>query len=125
MKEKQIKNLKKLHLMLSFVPYKKQDIFMDIIEEFDVNFHLNIPVLEYVSNENIDNILGLYDNKKDLIISIIREDKIKDCLLALEDKYNIYKTKGYSICVPLESIIGIKNYLFFANLGGKVSGKRS
>lgn len=113
---------KKLFLLISILPHNKRSLLMDIIEEYEVNYHLSF-FGRGVADEKVKEMLGLNDNHRDILFSVVREDKIKDCIARVEDKLLTLKAGGVAFAVPFESIIGIKNYLFCANLGGLKNGK--
>ena len=121
MKKTKENNLKKLKLLITIMPHNKRSLFMNIIEQYDCNYHLSFQGMGVATNE-IKDMLGLKDTHRDVLFSIIHEDKVKDCLLEIEDKVGLYKSGGIAFSVPFESIIGINNYLFLANLGGKGNG---
>lgn len=114
-----ISKLKKLKVLISIVPRSKREIIVDILREYESNFSLDTNAHGTSSND-IMNLLGLDHKKKTIVLSFIREDKIKDAMLALEDKFHSYKeNQSIAFSIPIESIIGMNNYLFLSNLGGK------
>lgn len=116
-KKKEDNGYKKLKIIISIVPRGKKEIFIDLVEKYESNISMNF-FGKGIASEKVINSLGLDSNNKDVICSLIREDKVKDCLLELEDKIKALKhSDGIAFSIPLESIIGNRNYLFFANLG--------
>ncbi len=111
---------KKIKLLVSIIPPNKSSLFMDIIEKYEVNYHLKLQGESAISAE-MREMLGLNEHHKDILLSFIRENEVKKCILELEDRFSNYKSGGIAFSIPLESIIGKRNYLFLANLGG---GKR-
>ena len=60
--------------------------------------------------------LGLAETEKAVIFSIIREDRIKEIMDTLEEKFNKMKDgKGIAYTVPLKSVIGVSVYQFLSN----------
>jgi len=115
-------NLKQLKLLFVIIPKGKKELFSFVIEKYECNLHLNIGANGTVSDELVS-ILGLDNKEKDIILCFLREDKVEDCILEIEDKLKVFKNdEGIAFSVPLESIIGNSNYLFMANLGGKARG---
>ena len=107
---------KKLEVLFTIIPHGKKEVFIDLIEAFGVNFHMSFYSKGTASNELL-NILGLENNIRDVIVSIIREDKKQDCILAIEDKIKSLKVQtGIAFSVPLESLIGNRKYLMLAGL---------
>ena len=77
------------------------------------------------ANDHIMSLLGLTESDKSVIISVIRQDKIKDALAALEEKFNTVKGgKGIAYTVPIKSAIGVAIYRFLSNTsgGGLING---
>lgn len=111
-------NMKKLVAIITIMPTNKNAVILDLIEKYGVNYHLSFLGEGSASNEILA-MLGLRESKRIVTISFIREDRAKDCLDAIEDKINQLALHAIAFCVNLDSIIGLKNYLFLADLGGK------
>lgn len=118
MKKEVAQGIKKLYLLVTILPLNKRDLFMDITEKYNVNYHIALQALGSASDEII-NILGLKDMRRAVTLGFIREDKVKNCIDEIEDKINDLGIHGIAFSVPLLSIIGIRNYLFLADLGGQ------
>lgn len=116
-------NIKKLKVLITIIPRGKKEIIKDLLENFEVNFSFSV-IGRGTSSEAIREMLGLVDNNRDIIFSIIRSEKTKDAILALEDKFKKFKY-NQSVCfaIPMASVIGIQNYLLLSNLGGEYLGK--
>lgn len=107
---------KGLKVLFTIIPHGKKEVFMDLIESFDSNAQMCFYSKGTASNDLL-NLLGLLNSQRDVIVSILREDKVGDCILAIEDKLNSFKhEKGISFAIPFESLIGNTNYLMLANL---------
>ena len=118
-----IEQLKKIKILVSIVPQGKKEVIMDLLEEFEVNFSISFPGNGTSTNE-VMKMFGLENNNRDVIFSFIRENKVKDALLAVEDKFKKFKYhQSIAFSIPVKSIIGMQNYLFLSNLGGKHIGK--
>ena len=60
--------------------------------------------------------LGLYENDKAVILSVVREDKVKTVLDTLSEKFEKVKNgKGIAFTVPMKSVIGVSIYQFLSN----------
>ena len=60
--------------------------------------------------------LGLSQSDKAVIVSVIKEEKVKEITAAYEDKY--FKTKngkGIAFTIPVTSLIGVSIYQFLSN----------
>lgn len=103
------KNLTKLYLMVITLPKGKKEIIGDMLERFDVTAYLNT-----LARGAIDKTFT-----KDLMFCIIKEDKIKDAILAIEDKFAKFRNNVSMVyAIPLDSIIGVSSYMALSN-GGK------
>ena len=106
---KKRKNLTKLYLMVITIPRGKKEIISDMLERFDVT--TTISTLASGSLEK--------SFQKEVIFCLIKEDKIKEAILTLEDKFNHFRQKSSMLyTIPLNSIIGVSSYVALSN-GGK------
>jgi hypothetical protein len=61
--------------------------------------------------------LGIPSSEKGIIISIIKEDTVKNALETLEEKFETIKNgKGIAYTIPMTGTIGVAIYQFLANL---------
>ena len=110
----------KLKLLFTIVERSKAEFYVDTIETFNVN-------MQYViyGKGTAPSFLSLGDNHKAVIISVIREDKIKDCLSTLEDRFEKTKNgKGIAYTIPLSSVIGVMVYQFLSNTEPQRKGEK-
>lgn len=115
---------KKIKLLFTIVNRQKTEFFVDVLQNFEVNMQLVLSA-QGTANDHIMTLLGLTDSNKSVIISVIRQDKIKDALSALEEKFNTVKGgKGIAYTVPIKSAIGVAIYRFLSNTsgGGLING---
>ncbi len=117
MKEEQNKNLApvKLKLLVTVVNRKKYDYYVDYLQSFDANFQLTVLAHGTAKAEALE-FLGLADNDRIAIFSIIKADKAHEALNALKEKFATIKNgKGIAYTVPLTSTIGVAAYRFLSN----------
>ncbi len=115
---------KKIKLLFTVVNRRKTEFFVDVLQNFEVNMQLVLSA-QGTASDHIVSLLGLQDNDKSVIISVIRHDKIKDALAALEEKFNTVKGgKGIAYTIPIKSAIGVAIYRFLSNTsgGGLING---
>ena len=115
---------KKIKLLFTVVNRQKTEFFVDFLQDFEVNMQMVLSA-QGTANDHIISLLGLTENDKSVIISVIRQDKIKDALAALEEKFNTVKGgKGIAYTVPIKSTIGVAIYRFLSNTsgGGLING---
>ena len=118
--EKQVKKtvnpgIKKLKLLVTIVPRSRTLLFIDLLEQFEVNMQLVIYGKGTADSEML-NYLGLAESEKAVILSVIREDKIKEALYQINEKFDKVKNgKGIAYTIPMNSIIGVSIYQFLSN----------
>ena len=69
-------DVKKLKLLVTIVPRSRVLLYIDVIEQFEVNMQTVIYGKGTASNEMLS-LLGLAESDKAVILSMIREDKVK------------------------------------------------
>ena len=107
--------IKKLKLLVTIVNRSKALFYTDLLEGFDVNMQMVVNGKGTASSEMLM-YLGLAETEKAVIFSIIREDRIKEIMDTLEEKFNKMKDgKGIAYTVPLKSVIGVSVYQFLSN----------
>ena len=105
----------RLELLITIVNRSKSDYYIDLIQSMEVNMQLAVPAKGTASKE-IMNLLGLADNDKTVIFSVIREDMAKLALETIEEKFRTIRNgKGIAYTVPLSSVIGVSLYGFLSN----------
>ena len=119
-KESKYQGLKKLKLLVTVIERSKTSFYIDLLEEFEVNFQFVIMGQGTATNE-IKSSLGIIDNDKTVIFSVIREDNEKKILNKLEDKFNVIRNgKGIAYTIPFDSVVGVFAYSYLANKDIKV-----
>ena len=108
-------SIKKLKLLVTIVDRSKTPLYLDVLEQFEINMQTVIYGKGTAGSEML-NYLGLGESEKAVILSIIREDKIKDALETLSEKFEkVRNGKGIAYTIPLKSIIGVSIYQFLSN----------
>ena len=109
---------KKLQLLFTIVNKSKTEFFVDLIQSFEVNMQTVLSG-HGTANDQIMTLLGLTDNDKSIIISVIRQDRAAEALAALDLKFRTVKGgKGIAYTVPVSSAIGVAIYQFLSNTSG-------
>lgn len=106
---------KKVKLLFTIVERSKADVYVDVLEGFEVNLQTVIYGKGTAPTE-ILHYLGLSQQNKAVIISVVQEEKVKEILSSYEDTY--FKTKngkGIAFTVPISSVIGVLIYQFLSN----------
>ena len=105
----------RLKLLVTIVGRNKAEFYADLIQSFDVNMQM-IALATGTANERMLGLLGLPDNEKAVLFSVVREEKINDALHVLGEKFKTIKDgKGVAFTIPLTSVIGTLIYGFLSN----------
>ena len=106
----------KLKLLFTVVDRKKAEFYADLIQSFDVNMQF-CSTAHGTATSEIRALMGLEDNEKRVIFSVIREDMAPRALAALEEKFaTIKNAKGIAMTVPLTGMIGVALALFYITM---------
>ncbi len=106
---------KKLLILITIVERNKAEYYLDLIEGFEVNLQTVIFGKGTAPSE-VQQYLGLASHNKAIIISIIKEECLKKCLITLEEKFKILKHgKGIAYTIPIDTTIGVLIYRFLSN----------
>lgn len=105
----------KLKLLFTIVNRSKAEFYMDLLQSYDINMQISVYGNGTASTETL-RYLGLSDSEKAVIISVIKESKVKEALMLLEDKFNTIKNgKGIAYTVPMTGTVGVAIYQFLSN----------
>jgi len=108
-------DVKKLKLLITVVDRNKALFYTDLLEQFEVNMQMVIYGNGTAEKQMLD-YLGLASSEKAVVFSFIREDKIKEVLQTLQEKFErVRNGKGIAFTVPLQSIISVYAYQFLSN----------
>ena len=106
--------IKKLKLLFTVVDRPKQEFYLDVLSQFEVNLQMVVAGKGTATSELVD-MLGLNIHKA-TIISVVREDKVDEIMKCLEDKFaTIRGGKGIAFAIPLSSVIGVNAYRFLSD----------
>ncbi|MBE5737438.1 MAG: hypothetical protein E7348_03465 [Clostridiales bacterium] len=113
--KKQVSSVRKLKILITIVDRSKTLFYLDLLEQFEVNVQ-TVLYGKGTANSQILNKLGLVESDKSAIVSWIREDKIKEALETLNEKFQTVKNgKGIAYTIPLDRIIGVSSYQLLSN----------
>ncbi len=103
----------KLLLLVTVIPRRKADFYLDLLQSFEVNMQLEASAFGTATE-----VFGFLDadREKQALFSVIREDNAENALAALEDKFSsIRGGKGIAFTVPFSSMVGVLSYQFLSN----------
>jgi hypothetical protein len=105
----------KLMMLITVVHKGKGTFFADFVKTFDANLQIAV-VGTGTAETNLVEFLGLKDNRRSIIFSIVREERVKEIMDALEERFHtVNNDTGISFAVPLSSVIGKLSYGFLSN----------
>lgn len=105
----------RLKLLITIVNRNKAEYYLDLIQSFDVNMQC-VLLGQGTADKSTLGLLGLTDNDKTVLVSVIQENKVPDALHTLDDKFKTIKGgKGVACTLPLTSVIGALIYGFLSN----------
>ncbi len=105
----------KMKLLFTVVNREKAEFFVDLLQNFEINMQM-ILAASGTADSNTLRYLGLAESEKAVILSVIREDRVKDAMNALDERFKTVKNgKGIAYTVPMTSTIGVAIYQFLCN----------
>ena len=109
-------NSGKLMLLVSIVPNNKAEFYTDLLQSsFEVNFQWTSRA-RGTANAEMLSLSEWNDQTKTAIFSVVKQERAKEALATLENKFNtIKKGKGVAFTVPLSSVIGVAVFGFLSN----------
>ncbi len=105
----------KLMLMITVVQKGKGTFFADYLKTFEANMQVAIVGIG-TAESNLVEFLGLKDNKRSIILSVIREELLDTVMDSLAERFHtVNNDTGISFAMPLSSVIGKLSYGFLSN----------
>ena len=105
----------KLKLLITVVNRVKSEYYADLIQGFGANLQCFVSAKGTADSKMLDAI-GLADDRKSAIFSIIREDRAGELLATLANRFETIRYgRGVAFTVPLNSVIGVLAYRFLAD----------
>ena len=105
----------KMKLLFTVVNREKAEFFVDLLQNFEINMQM-ILAASGTADANILHYLGLAESEKAVILSVIREDRVKDAMNALDERFRTVKNgKGIAYTVPMTGTVGVAIYQFLSN----------
>ena len=106
-------DLKKLVFYIVIVNYGQGDNVIRLFKNRGSTAQF-VQMGEGTANSKVKEILNIEDTRKEIVTSIVREDRVKE----IKDELEAYfaassKNRGVGFTVELGSIVGVKIYKFF------------
>ena len=108
--KKEVSNVKKVKMLITVIDRSKTLFYLDLLEQFEVNVQMVLYGRGTADSEML-NLLGIVESDKSIILSYIKEDRVKEALDTLNEKFHKVKNgKGIAYTISLDSIIGVSMY---------------
>lgn len=102
----------KLLLLVTVVPRRKAEFFLDLLQSFEVNLQMEVSAFGTASSFGLLN----SDREKQALFSVIRQDMAQQALQELEKKFSTIRGgKGIAFTAPMTSTVGVAVYKFLSN----------
>lgn len=116
MKENATNALKKLELLFTVVNMSKAEFYMDLLGSFEVNAQFVLPAAGTIPGSSGKRSFGIEDTDRAVIVSVIREDRVRAAMNKLEEKFRTVRDgKGIAYTVPMSGTVGVAIYRFLSN----------
>ena len=113
----------RLKLLVTIVNRNKAEFFMDLLQSQEINVQLALAG-EGTASTDMLQLLGLADSEKSVIFSLVREDRAREALNLLGDKFQTVRGgKGIAYTIPLKSVVGVAIYRFLTNNRTPINAK--
>ena len=113
----------RLVLLVTIVDRAKGEFYSDSIQSFECNMQLLMRGKGTAGKQILD-LLGLANNEKSVIFSVVKEERLPEILAFLDEKFKTIKNgKGIAYTLPFTSIIGTAIFGFLSNNKMTVKGE--
>lgn len=113
-KEKNV-SANRLMLLVTIVNRKKAEYYADLIQDMGANLSF-VAMGEGTADARMLDMLGLTDNLKAAVFSVVKESSQNKILRTLDDKFtSIRDGKGIAFTVPFSSVIGASVFNFLSD----------
>lgn len=105
----------RLVLLIIVVNKGKGTFFADFLRNYAVNMEMSF-VGRGTAHSDIQELLGLKDDRRSVVFAVLRADLADAALQALEDRFeSVNGGTGIAFTLPLSSVIGKLCYGFLSN----------
>ena len=112
----------RLVLLVTIVQKGKGTFFADFLQTFDANLQISVVGTGTAQSDLVE-FLGLKDNKRSIIFSVVREDRVDKIFEALQERcQTVNNGTGIAFTIPLTSVIGKLSYGFLSNERRMIKG---
>ena len=105
-----------LKLFISIVPQGQGDAIMKLLEKTGATFSY-VTSGEGTGRTYVPGLLSVADVKKQIVFSLVREDKTQEVVEALETRFSTSRAaQGVALSIKLTSVAGVSVYRFLTNV---------
>lgn len=108
-------NIHSLSVVFTIVNRGQANFFVDAYN--DIGASISMVLYSYsMPPEQYRNILGVDSTKKEIVLTILREEDVKKALDIAKERFSIsHAAKGIAFSCPIDSVSGIAVYKFLAD----------
>lgn len=110
----------KLYTLVLVVPDKRADYYVHLLSDYEVNvsYILQGEGTSQLTAKGNGYLIGDYiDHRKAVIISAVKDERVKEILNVLNEKFDTVKNgSGIAFTIPFSSMIGLLSYRFLSNI---------
>ena len=111
--------ISKLKMIVIIVNRGKGNFFLDVLEQFPVNFQMMTVGSGTVRQQHVT-LLDYVENEKDILFSVVAEDHVAKVMRTLDEKFETVRgCAGVAFAVPFSSVMGVSTYRFLSDSRGK------
>jgi len=115
--------IKKIKLLVTIINRGQSEFFLSLYKKHECGVQMTFLGHGTASNE-LNSILGIGEAGKDIILSVIREEKLPEVLSAVKTRFEVSrKAKGIAFTIPINSMIGVSIYKYLTNSTTLIGGK--
>ena len=108
-------DIKKMSLFITIVNHGQSEAILKLCQQVGCSLQM-VQMGQGTAQKQILDILGVTDNKKDIILTLIKKENIPELKVEIEAFFSVNKkNKGIGFSIPLTSVAGIKAYQFLSD----------
>lgn len=114
---------KRLVLLVTVVNKGKGTFFADFLKTFEANMQMCF-VADGTAHSDLIELMGIKDNKRSVIFSVVKADLVDTVFAALEERFHsINSDTGIAFTIPMSSVVGKMAYGFLSNEPRLIEGE--
>ncbi len=115
--------IKKLKLLVTIVNQNQADFYLGLLKKNECGVQMQFHGHGTASSQ-ISDLMGLGETGKDILISVVKEEKVPEILEEIENRFSVSRrAKGLAFTLPLTSVVGVSIYKYLTNSTELIRGK--